>query len=131
GVCAIFGILKARGVYVPADSTAPAQRIRSILDNCRVRAVFVEQRCADVATGIETVIVTGTLAAQTLPEGAIAWDKVLENAPRGADPASRSLDDIAYILYTSGSTGIPKGVTLSQRNALSFVEWCSSVFTPN
>src|SRR5215831_12636166 len=58
GVCAIFGILKARGVYVPADSTAPAQRIRSILDNCQVRAVFIDHRCAEIAAGIDTVIVT-------------------------------------------------------------------------
>src|SRR5207344_430183 len=38
--------------------------------------------------------------------------------------------DLAYILYTSGSTGTPKGVLLTHENALSFVEWCSSVFEP-
>lgn len=134
GVCGIFGILKARGVYVPVDSTAPPQRVCSILDNCRVRAAFVDVRCAEIAAGIETVVVTGApagLASQNLPQGVVTWEKVLENPPGGAEPASRDPDDVAYILYTSGSTGIPKGVTLSQRNALSFVEWCSSVFTPD
>src|ERR1700674_3230125 len=38
GLCAIFGILKARGAYVPIDSTAPPARIRSIMEDCQVRA---------------------------------------------------------------------------------------------
>ena len=134
GVCAIFGILKAGGAYVPVDSSSPPARIRSILDNCQVRAVFANPRCAEVATGIETVVVTGTcagLGSQKLPAGAIAWEKVLENEPRRGEPISRHPSDLAYILYTSGSTGIPKGVTLSHGNAVSFVEWCSSVFNPH
>jgi amino acid adenylation domain-containing protein len=40
-------------------------------------------------------------------------------------------DSLAYILYTSGSTGRPKGVMLSHRNAVSFVDWCSSLLTPS
>ena len=131
---AIFGILKARAAYVPIDWMAPAARARTILQDCRTKAAFVDLRCAAGLKGMEppqeNVILVGDAAQPAAAEfaGATSWQDVLEHDLPAPSREDRSREDLAYILYTSGSTGTPKGVMLTQGNALSFVDWCSSIF---
>lgn len=129
----LFGVMKARAAYVPVDWSSPADRIRTILSDCQVSAVFVDSRRFDVADVSDTVIVLD----QNLDEArnpselkSFPWETVVAHAPYSADVEARHSDDLAYILYTSGSTGIPKGVMLSHRNAVSYVDWCTEVFQP-
>ena len=114
-VVSLFGIMKAGAAYVPVDYTAPTERCRRILSDCGVRAVIADPGVFDVVP-------------DQVP--AIRFEDAVEDAGP-AISLPRSSADLAYILYTSGSTGIPKGVMLTHENASSFVEWCSSVFAPN
>jgi amino acid adenylation domain-containing protein len=125
-----FGIMKAGAAYVPVDWTGPEERVKTILRDCQVCALFADRRRADLTGCAESVILAGEGPAG-LPSGLFDWKAALEHEPLEADAVARQPGDLAYILYTSGSTGIPKGVMLTHRNATSYVDWCTEVFNPS
>jgi amino acid adenylation domain-containing protein len=123
---AMYGIMKAGAAYVPLDPTAPMARLAFILRDCSIRHLVTERAKTDTlrrlaAEGVELRCLIGIEPQENLAAQAIAWDAV-EAAP-AAPPDTRTMEqDLAYILYTSGSTGVPKGVMHTHRSALSWAE---------
>ncbi|MEO6445875.1 MAG: AMP-binding protein, partial [Gemmatimonadaceae bacterium] len=133
---AMLGAMKAGASYVPVDLSAPAWRTAFILSDCAVRVVVIDAevapawraeagRLGEVPTVLE---LTGPGGGRALHQRLSGLDA--EAPAAGGQNEALGADDLAYILYTSGSTGKPKGVMLSHRNAVAYVEWCSTVFTP-
>jgi amino acid adenylation domain-containing protein len=116
-VAALFGILSADAVYVPLDPLAPLQRNQYILADCGARMLLTSVGQAAL------FVQSAGIPADTLPTEDPSV--VLLVFRRPTTSCSEWPEGLAYILYTSGSTGQPKGVMLRHDNALCFVEWAA------
>lgn len=116
--CCMFMAITAIGaVALPLDTNLPAGQYRDMAVAAGARAAFVSGHFRDVFQDIPVFDIEGVPPA--------APDQILK-------PETVHLDDIAALLFTSGTTGRPKIVALSQRNILSVALTCTKLeeYTP-
>ncbi len=128
-IAAMVAAAKVGAPYVPIDPESPVARLALVLGAAECRVMIADPTAvnsveaaltADAGTSI------GTLAddAPTWPvEAAFTGTEVAAESDATVEPPGISPDDLAHILFTSGSTGIPKGVMITHANVIAYIDW--------
>ncbi|NET43360.1 MAG: amino acid adenylation domain-containing protein [Okeania sp. SIO2B3] len=116
-VVGLLAIMKAGGAYVPLDPNYPRSRLSQILKQAQLHLLLSDSQSQSQLPATETSV--------------ILIDKHLEvSVNPSMNPVSDvKPDNLAYVLFTSGSTGIPKGVGIEHSSAVSLCYWAKTVFT--
>lgn len=131
-IVAILATLKADAIYVPVDPAMPAARVAKILRKSGARWMLAagptqkllnEIMCEeDLKTGIHLGWLELQVPEALLSETILSLRDVAACSPTARTYANNASDP-AHILFTSGSTGDPKGVIITHNNVCQFVDW--------
>jgi amino acid adenylation domain-containing protein/thioester reductase-like protein len=123
GICAerslsmiigILGIIKAGGAYVPLDPEYPAERLEYMIQDSKIALILTQSRLIDkisklAGNGVKTVAIDTD------------WDEIQEGKAEKTLKREVQPGHLAYVLYTSGSTGNPKGVMIPHKALVNFL----------
>lgn len=117
---AFVGVLYSGNYYTPTDVKFPFEKAKSIINALEPQVIITNRECA-----------------KKLMDGGIPSDNMIfvedVDMTRGNLDSSLYLDtiidtDLAYVLFTSGSTGVPKGVSIAQRSIMDYIDWAIHEF---
>jgi amino acid adenylation domain-containing protein/non-ribosomal peptide synthase protein (TIGR01720 family) len=128
-ILAILGILKAGGCYLPLAADLPVERIKFLLLDSRCRLLLTDQgrigaKWLQELPEVEVLDLcagrAGAVKHESAASGQLTADALSEHCYR--------FGDLAYVMYTSGTTGKPKGVMVEHGSLMNYIAWAGESY---
>ncbi|UCH95483.1 MAG: amino acid adenylation domain-containing protein [Candidatus Aminicenantes bacterium] len=123
---AILGILKTGGAYVPIDSSLPGARIKYIIHDAEIGTVISEKEHINLLNRLHRECKTfHTFLCLDTPWG--DEENKEEKTGKKAENHKVQPTHLAYVTYTSGTTGLPKGIMIEHRAIINFIKGITDI----
>jgi len=138
-----MGALGIGAVVVPVYTTLVAEEVKYILENSASKVIFVENRLqmekvlsfADELKSLEKIVVFNKKDAKSSHPKVLSFDELIDSAKENIEKpalfetlaADVTPEDLATIVYTSGTTGVPKGAMITHKNIMAVIKSLDSI----
>jgi amino acid adenylation domain-containing protein len=117
-VVALLAVWKAGGAYVPLDPAYPPERLSFMIADAQTLLLLTEEKCRTLFSSLP--------ADKTIYLDS-GWPLLARESGENLPPVAGQ-SDLAYVMYTSGSTGQPKGAMIEQRGLVNYLWWAIGAY---
>src|SRR5215471_597526 len=124
----VLGVLAADATYVPLSHRLSIEQMQRTLRDLQPRMLISDHRIAQALLDVAAAVPSQMSVARIGGHGSVLGLEIVGTTSGEPLAISADSEGLAAILYTSGSTGEPKGIMLTHRNIASFVDWAADEF---